>query len=198
MAKPFIVLDFDETLYSKDSLITFHLFCLLRNPLLLFWAPFQFAGFVLQKTKLISAQQFKNIYLLFLTFYSFQKINRLAAKFWAKEFPLNFNSELVFVVEENDPVAIITASPLIYFGPLIAKFPGIFFLGTQLKNTNGFYTIEGKNCKGPEKMVAFHKQFGPEAKIASAYSDSYSDQPLFDAATEAYLVKKGKLILLKK
>jgi len=198
MAKSFTVLDFDETLYSKDSLVTFHRFCVLRNPLLLLWAPFQVAGFILHKTGLISTQQFKNIFLLFLSFYSIQKINRLATQFWAKEFPLNFNPELIFVVEENEPVVIITASPLIYFGPLMDKFPGIFFIGTTLKNKNGFYIIDGKNCKGPEKLVAFYKQFGPEARIAAAYSDSYSDQPLFDAATEAYIVKKGQPALLKK
>jgi phosphoserine phosphatase len=198
MAKQFTVLDFDETLYSKDSLVTFHLFCLLRNPLLFAWLPVQLGGYVLHGLKLISTQQFKNIYILFLSFYSIGKIERLATRFWKKEFPLNFNPELVMVVEENDPVVIITASPLIYFGPLIAKFPGIFFIGTQLKNRNGFYSIDGKNCKGPEKIAAFHKQFGPDAKIFSAYSDSLSDQPLFDAATEAYFVEKGKITLLKK
>lgn len=193
MAKQYTVLDFDETLYNKDSLITIHRYFMRKNPLLLLWAPLQFSGFVLYRLKLISTSQFKNIFMLFFSFYSIRKIEKLAAAFWEKEFPASFNAELLQVVKDNKPVVIITASPLVYFTPLIQKFPGILFIGTRLKNKYGFYLIEGKNCKGKEKLVQFYLRFGENAAIASAYSDSITDQPLFDAAAHAYMIEKGTI-----
>lgn len=193
MAEQYTVLDFDETLYNKDSLITIYRHFIRSNPVLLLWAPLQFSGFVLHQLKLISTSQFKNIFMLFFSFYSIRKIEKLAAGFWEKEFPASFNPELLQVVKDNKPVVVITASPLIYLTPLIRKFPGIIFIGTRLKNNYGLYLIEGKNCKGEEKLIQFHLRFGKEASISSAYSDSITDQPLFDAAAHAYMIEKGMI-----
>jgi phosphatidylglycerophosphatase C len=197
MAEQYTVLDFDETVYQRDSMITFYLFCLQRNPLLALWLPVQAGGFILHSLRLISTKEYKNIFLLFLSFYSLQRIHHLAGLFWKKEFPQRFNPALLKVMQESRyPVVIITASPLIYFGPVKALFPGVIFIGTQLECPHGLYRITGENCKGAEKIVAFHRQLGSGAIIHSAYSDSLSDQPLFDAATFAYRVVRGAIIPL--
>jgi phosphoserine phosphatase len=193
MGNQYTVLDFDETLYKKDSLVAFHLFCVKQNPLLLLWFPLQFIAFLLHKMGLISTQRFKNTYLLFLSFYSVQTIENVAAKFWEKEHAEGFNDELLDIVNTNEDVVVITASPLIYFREVMERFPRTVFIGTELKRVGWFYIIDGKNCKGPEKLVRFYHYFGNNAVIHSAYSDSLSDQPLFDAAQHAFLIEKGAI-----
>lgn len=190
MDKPIILLDFDETLYRKDSLITFHLFCIRRYPILVIWLPLQVTCWLLHKLKLITTQQFKNCYLLFLAFRSVETIRDDAAVFWQQEYPKNFNPEILTLLHQPDTqCVVITASPTIYFQPLLPLLPAITLIGTELKTNNGIYIIDGKNCKGAEKVVAFRKQFPRQVTITQAYSDSLSDRPMLELAQQGFIVK---------
>jgi len=194
MVKPIVLLDFDGTLYRKDSLITFHLFCLCKYPILIIWIPFQVICWLLHLGKLISSQQFKNVYMLFLSFRSVETIEEDAAAFWKQEFPRKFNLKLLELLhnpEEN--YVIITASPIVYIKPLLQLLPLITLIGTEVKDINGFYVIDGKNCKGKEKIVAFRKKFPHPTTITKAYSDNHTDKPMLELAQNAFLVN-GDLI----
>ena len=64
--KELIIIDFDETLYKKDSLIAFCKFIYKKKPTQL-WAIFpQLIGSILHTFKLISTKKFKELFLLFL------------------------------------------------------------------------------------------------------------------------------------
>lgn len=194
MDNRFIIFDFDETLYRKDSLLTFHKFCVRHNPLLLCWLPLQLLGYILHAVKIISTQQFKNIYLLFLAFVSEDSIRRKAIKFWEEEYPKNFNQALLSVLNNSsDRIVIITASPVLYIQPLLSKLPSLTLLGTNLKKENGFYCINGKNCKGEEKVIRFQQEFGNDFVVTRSYSDSLSDAPILELAQEPYIVKEDNI-----
>lgn len=194
MDNRFIIFDFDETLYSKDSLLTFYRFCVRLNPLLLCWFPLQLAGYLLHALKLISTQQFKNCFLLFLAFHSEESIQQKAKLFWAREFPKTFNNELLSIIRNSsEHIVIITASPVLYIQPLLEKLPALTLLGTNLKKEMGLYVIDGKNCKGYEKVLRFRQTFGLDFIITKSYSDSLTDAPILGLANEPYLVK-GNLI----
>jgi phosphoserine phosphatase len=194
MGNQFIVLDFDKTLYRKDSLITFHLFCLHKNPLLICWFPFQLFSYLLHSTKLISTQQFKNCYLLFLAFFSEKAIQHKARLFWEREFPNQFNEELLSLISNSsERIVIITASPVLYIQPLLTKLPNLTLLGTNLKNEKGVYIIEGQNCKGNEKVIRFKQTFGNDCIISKAYSDCLTDLPILALANEAFIVNENDI-----
>ncbi len=127
---------------------------------------------------------------MFLAFRSVESIHQDATAFWQKEYPKHFNPRILDLLSHSDTqCVVITASPTIYFKPLLPLLPIITFLGTELKTNHGLYVIDGKNCKGPEKVVAFRKHFPQQVTIAQAYSDSLSDIPLLEMAQQGFLVK---------
>ncbi|MES2559910.1 MAG: HAD-IB family phosphatase [Bacteroidota bacterium] len=194
MDKPIILIDFDKTLYCKDSLITFHIFCIRKYPILVIWLPVQIISWLLHKLKLISTQQFKNCYLLFLAFRSIETIKEDATTFWEVEYSKNFNPKILALLHQPDTqCVVITASPTIYLQPLLKLLPPITLIGTEVQTTNGIYTVDGKNCKGTEKVVAFRKLFAQRVTITQAYSDSLSDTPMLELAQQGFMVK-GDLI----
>jgi HAD superfamily phosphoserine phosphatase-like hydrolase len=194
MGKRYIILDFDETLYLKDSLIAFHLFCLRKYPFIALWFPVQLVGYILHKATLISTQQFKNIYLLFLAFQSPARIQKNARQFWEKEFPVNFNTALLpLLAESPEDIVIITASPVLYIEPLLAKLPPLTLLGTHIKSHFGLYVIDGKNCKGHEKVLRFKQHFGNNFTVTKSFSDSLSDTPVLNLAEQAFIVKGNQV-----
>ena len=53
----------------------------------------------------------------------------------------------------------------------------------------------GKHCHGAAKTDFFRKHFG-DSPLATYYSDSLTDVPLFKLAERGYLVKGDKITLL--
>jgi HAD superfamily phosphoserine phosphatase-like hydrolase len=189
MDKPIILLDFDETLYRKDSLIQFHLFCIRKYPILLIWLPLQVCCWLLHRVQLMSTQQFKNCYLLFLAFRSVETIQQDAKAFWKAEYPRHFIPQVLNLLHSTDTYCVvITASPTMYIKPLLEMLPAITLIGTELKENNGIYVIDGKNCKGAEKVTAFRKHFPQQVTIKQAYSDSLSDTPMLQLAQQGFIV----------
>jgi phosphoserine phosphatase len=194
MDKEYIILDFDETLYYKDSLVAFHLYCIGKNPLLICWIPFQLLGYLLHKVNFISTQQFKNIFLLFFAFQSVRKIQQRAAAFWDREYPSSFQPTLLSLMEQApEHIVIITASPVLYIEPLLNKLPNHTLIGTNLKRRAGLYIIDGQNCKGIEKVIRFKQQFGKDSRVVQSYSDHLSDVPILQLATEGFIVKRDRI-----
>jgi phosphoserine phosphatase len=181
-----IVFDFDKTLYRKDSLTAFHRFVIRKDPRVLRWLPLQLCGAVLYLLRITDTQTFKNLYLCFLTGFSEEQITRLAELFWNQEFPGQFNTTLLQKVNRN--ALIITASPELYLFPLMPYLGNPQLIGTRLIREGHRYTIDGKNCKGDEKVSRLRLAF-PAAVVDEVYSDSYADQPLFDLASHAFLVR---------
>ncbi|MCU0441435.1 MAG: HAD-IB family phosphatase [Bacteroidia bacterium] len=195
MDNKYIILDFDKTLYTRDSLIHFYLFCVSKNPLLLFFFPMQLLGAVLYAFGIISTKQFKNLYLLFLSFKSESAIEESATLFWENQYPKHFNKELVNLIHRTEhQIVIITASPILYLKPIVKKFKNVKLIGTILTQRNGIYFIEGENCKGQQKVIEFKKIVNSNAEVIAAYSDSDSDKPILHLAQKSYKVKGQSVV----
>ncbi len=193
-----IIFDFDKTLYQKDSLITFHLFMIRRYPLVVLWLPLQAAGAVMYKLKILGTQQFKNLYLCYMAFFSENRIIQLAKEFWAIEYPKNFDIALMNIIQQHAAtIVIITASPEIYIKPLLETLHIRNLIGTVIKKRGAFYTISGANCKGEEKVKRLYEEFGKTIEIEAMYTDSMSDLPLLRIATHPFLIDKGRIVPFK-
>ncbi len=190
--KELIVIDFDETLYKKDSLIEFCKFIYKKKPSQL-WAilPQLIAG-ILHAFKLISTKKFKELFLLFLYGIKEEEVKTLAKEFWDNTGMEYFNANVTALFNRKEyRIICISASPELYLQPILEVYQ-IELIGTQLSYIENKYKIVGENCKGEEKVNRLKKYLQTDdLPIAESYSDSITDMPLFKLSKNAYLVDEN-------
>lgn len=179
------VYDFDRTIYQGDCTLDFYIFCLGKYPLIIKWWPKQCYAIFLYKIKRISKTQMKERFYNFLR--DINNIEILVNEFW--------NKNIVKIMEwylqqQKADDLIISASPEFLLRPICKKLGVRFLIASKVNDKNGNYI--GENCYGQEKVNRFIKEY-PNEKINDFYSDSYSDTPLAQLATRAYLVKNGRI-----
>lgn len=192
------VFDFDGTIYKKDSLIEFAKFVYKTNPWRIFFVVIQGFALLLHTFKLISTTQFKQTFLIYLIGLS-SKLNNLIDEFWKKEFPVNFNPEVLSMLAnaKNDEVICITASPDFMFTRLTKQLHLTKCISTVTTIKNGNIKILGKNCRGEEKIKRLQKEFPNGYILNLAISDNKDDFKLLSSAKTAYQVINNNITLLK-
>ncbi len=178
------VYDFDGTIYHGDCTIDFYLWNLKRNPKLLRFLPIQMEGALNYIFKRINKAQFKE------SFFSFLKgINCEYAipLFWDR---YECKIETWYLNQKRRDDQVISASPEFLLSEICRRLDIERPIGSIINHQTG--TINGKNCKGMEKVDRFLQKYSLES-IDSFYSDSLSDTPLASYSKYAFLVKHGKL-----
>lgn len=181
--------DFDKTVYPADSGSEFWLYCLKKHPSIIRHLPSQIVAIVRFLFKKISLTQFKGDFFCFLKSVDAQKEAEL---FWQerqdKIFPW-------FVPKENDVKTVVcSASPEFEISPILKKLGADVIIGTRMDPKTG--KIQGKNCKGEEKVVRIKEQL-PDFVFRNGYTDNpKSDAPLLSLAQNKFLIKDGKIIPL--
>lgn len=188
------VYDFDKTIYQKDCSIEFWKYCLLKKKILIFILPYQVLMFFFNKIGLISIEKCKEEFFSFLKFFQKNEIEKLVFDFWRKEI-INLNEELKNIILKSEIKNIcISASPEFLIRIPCEKLGINLIMGTKYSlNT---YKIDGKNCKGKEKIKRLNLE-KTDYIIENFYSDSLSDLPLFELAQHKYLVKNTKIETLE-
>ncbi len=182
--------DFDKTVYPVDSGSEFWLYCLKKHPKILKHLPFQLYSAAKFLFKKITLTQFKGDFFCFLK--SFDALKE-AEEFWqerqTKIFPW-------FNPRENDVKTVIcSASPEFEISPILKKLGADVIIGTKMNPKTG--EIEGKNCKGEEKVNRIKSQL-PDYEFRNAYTDNpKSDAPLLSLAQNKFLIKDGEIIPIK-
>lgn len=188
------VYDFDKTIYKKDCSIEFWRFCLKKKKNLIFLLPYQILIFILYKIKIVTIEKFKEIFFIFIKFINVEDLEKFLSEFWEKEI-FNLNSELKYFIKNSKIKNIcISASPEFLIKDPCKKLNIDIIIGTNYNLET--YKIDGKNCKGKEKVKRLNERLDIYT-IENFYSDSLSDLPLFELASNKYLVKKSKITLLK-
>src|ERR1700761_2419614 len=86
---------------------------------------------------------------------------------------------------EHVRLVIVTASPDLIVAPFARGLGADAVLGTKLafdnqdRVTGGF---DGRNCRGPEKVVRLTAAFGPDVRLKAAYGDTGGDKEMLAAA----------------
>lgn len=180
-----IIYDFDKTIYSKETSIEFIKFFLKKYPK---YIP----KFLLNLCKIIpnihNLKKTKNI------FFSILKdldLTPIINEFWKKEikniYPY-FSDEIKNNKKEAQKLILISASPDFLLEKLYKDLGFDILIATKYVD----YKMEGKNCKGIEKVNRLNELGNFE--ILKFYSDSLSDKPIFDLAKEKITIKNGKKI----
>jgi phosphatidylglycerophosphatase C len=196
--KELIIIDFDETLYKKDSLIAFCKFIYKKKPSQIWAVIPQIIGSVFYLLKLIDTKKYKELFLLFLYGLKENEVSQFAKEFWDNTGMENFNSTITALFNRKEyRIICISASPELYLKPILEVYQ-IELIGTRIGLERNRYKIIGENCKGSEKANRLREYLNTsEVQIAESYSDSLSDLPLFKLSKKGFLIdENGKANLL--
>ena len=178
------VYDFDGTLYHGDSTIHFWFYCLARKPALLRYLPRQGRAVLMLALRRWDLTRTKSEFFAYLTGID---VPAMAEAFWAC--PATVKRLMPWFCPEDSelPVVIISASPELTLRPLLARWPTVRLIGTQVNPATG--QLLGRNCKGTEK-VARLAALVPDAQIRAMYTDDLrADAPLLRLAQQRFHVR---------
>lgn len=191
--KTLAMFDFDETITTKDTLISGVKSVV--SPLRFKSGMAVVALFLpLFKKKKISSTTMKNI--VSFVFFKGQKVSTIK-----KRSQTYLNERVSKIIdpwhwerfmwhkEKGHEIVVVTASFDLWVDQW-ANEQGIPAICTNLKQKNGRYTgsIVGQNCYDEEKIIRVKNQYDLDSYGAIyAYTDSMTDKCLLDAATDAYL-----------
>lgn len=113
---------------------------------------------------------------------------KFAVKFWDKNMK---RIKSWYLEQKRDDDVVVSASPYFLINEACKRL-GVKCIATDL-DTHA--RLHGKHCHGEMKVEAYKKVFG-DKPLATYYSDSLSDTPMFKFADKGYLVKGDKVTLL--
>ncbi len=183
------IYDFDKTIYDGDSSLDFYFFCVKRKKYLIFNIVKVIGAYFLYFLKIKNKTYVKEVFFSFLK--AFKDIDKVVKEFWQ----VNKKKVKQFYLEKdhrND--IIISASPYFLLKPITKELKVKDLIASDVNKKNGKFTKA--NCKG-EVKVTYLKEKYIDIKVLEVYTDSYSDQPLIDLASKAYLVDKNKITKIK-
>ena len=192
-----VVFDLNQTFYNKSSKEEFYKFVCSKRPKRLRFI-FEMLYFkILSKLNLIRQTEFKENFFNYLDELPPEKIEVYAEEYWRREYPKNFNPEIKELLdkarESGQQIICATGALEVYVKPLFEIFPVDAFFGTKATYDGKTYKVQGKACKGEEKVKRLKQHFKDlPFTITESYSDKKED--LFKLTQRPFLVKKGKLV----
>jgi phosphatidylglycerophosphatase C len=87
-------------------------------------------------------------------------------------------------------LAIVTASPEDIVAPFARGLGADVLIATRLKvDSEGRLTgaLDGRNCRGPEKVRRLYQVFGPDMNLVEAYGDTRGDREMLSVATTGHM-----------
>ena len=88
---------------------------------------------------------------------------------------------------QNARLVIVTASPEFLVSPFARGLGAEALIGTRLKFTASDLasgTLDGPNCRGPEKVTRLRQMFGEDVALDAAYGDSDGDTAMLALAEQ--------------
>ena len=191
-----VVFDLNGTFYEKSSKDEFYKFICSKRPKRLKYLLQMGYYKLLLKVNQIRQTEFKENFFNYLDDFPPQTVEKYAREFWEREFPQNFNKELLKKFTDfkakNIVVFCATGGLELYVKPLFDIYKIDGFSGTRVKYDGHTYLVQGEACKGEEKINRLEKFLdGQSYRIIEAYSDSKEE--ILDRAEKAYLIKDGKI-----
>ncbi|HPO49991.1 MAG TPA: HAD-IB family hydrolase [Spirochaetota bacterium] len=198
--------DIDLTLIKKDSFLLFLLFMIKKEPLRLFFLPYILFISFLRIFRLVSMEFFKQSWLLFIKGIEKKKLDALSKVFFERVVKNYVKPGVEDYIDklksEGYAIVFATASFEFYIKYIKEYFDADYFFGTKIifKNDKASARIDGKNCKGSEKITRIiqildKNQIDIENSIS--FSDSKTDLPFLELCSKFFYVNPKKWEVLK-
>jgi len=179
------VFDFDHTIYDGDVTIDFYLYCLKRQPLLIYYFPEQILHLLKYVLKKEEKTQFKSHFFCFLK--GLKAIDLVVEEFWE----VHFNKIKPWYLKKTTPYdVIISASPEFLLKSIGTRLKVYDIIASDIDPYTGLFN--GVNCYGEEKVHRYKLKY-PNHTINNFYSDSLSDLPLAKIAFQSCLVQGDQI-----
>ncbi|MFB9328451.1 HAD-IB family hydrolase [Paenibacillus aurantiacus] len=192
---PVALFDIDHTLIRRDSMLLFVRYGLAKKPSTVVHLAAMGFFTALSKLKLVPLERAKSAF--------FQAIRHMdeddLAAFYTQHLEpaiyLEAREEMRRRKAEGCHILLVTASPDAYmkYFERLPEVDGV--IGTRLarRGTRYLNRIEGRNCKGEEKVLRIREYCGSKGIAIDpdrsyAYSDSLSDLPMFDLVRHRYWI----------
>ncbi len=191
-----LVFDLNGTFYNKSSKTEFYKFILKKRPKRIKYLGQMLYFQLLSTLNIINKTDFKENFFRYLNDFPPYKVEELAREYWAREYPKNFNNNLISRFDaakrQGFKIICITGGIELYVKPLFDLYPIDLLIATKANYENGKYVIDGLACKNEEKVDRLNEHFNGEPfKLIEAYSDSKEE--ILDLAENPFLIKNGKI-----
>ena len=179
--------DFDDTILKGNSMVRFSMFCTLRLPYLIVFIPVLLVACLLRVVRILN----KNRYLHMISWFValVPRAEKFANKFWDKNMK---HIKSWYLAQRSDDDLVISASPQFLAGEACRRL-GIRCVGSPLSPKSA--RLHGEHVYAEQKVQTYKDNFGDEP-LATYYSDSLSDTPMFEFAEKGYFVSGEDVILL--
>jgi phosphatidylglycerophosphatase C len=197
--KKLAIYDIDYTILNRDSLVLFFWYCLKRNPAKIIYLPLLAIMTPLFLMRIISMERFKGAWVLFVKNMTESQLDKLAKSFYLECIVPAIKDDVLQQIrnirKKGYTIVLATASFEFYMKYLSEKIEADYLFGTLLvkKGKRVQAKIDGKNCKGKEKIkriTAVIPRDTIDTAKSVAFTDSRSDLPFLDLASKLYMVKK--------
>ena len=178
--------DFDNTIMRGNSTRRFSLYCTVRFPYLIFFTPVILLASILRALHIISKNKYLHMLELFVALVP--NVEKHVVKFWDRNMK---RIQPWYLEKRRDDDIIISASPFFIVVEACRRL-GVACIATNL-DTHA--RLHGKHAYGQEKVSMYKNVYG-DTPLASYYSDSMTDIPMFKFAGKGYYVKNNQITLL--
>lgn len=186
--------DFDNTIYSGESIFDFFKFCLTKDVQLYIYFPEVLMRLIQYKLNLLTDRKiYKTAEKIINSFMkrNNHKIDELVEEFWAKN-RKKLKPKFLNMLKNDD--LIITGCPKFLIDYIKDDLKVNNIISTEFDfKTNKIKFI----CLGENKVDAFNKKF-KNKKIEKFYTDSLTDIPFMKLAKESYFVLGNKITKINK
>lgn len=201
--KKLAIFDIDYTITKKETLMELFKYSIkIDKKNIRFLPRAVFCGFMYM-LKLYDERMVKEKFLKFIDGIKEEELAELVRRFYKDKLKSILYDDALNMMRklknEGYDIYLISASPEFYVKEFydIAEVDKI--IGTKFNFTNGIFTrkMEGKNCKGEEKVrrlkeVLKEENIEVDFKESYMFSDSLSDKPLLDLVGKPYLINYKK------
>lgn len=180
------IYDFDNTIYEGDTSKDILIYSLKKHPILVLKSLKEAKK--LEKEYKAGKVEFERVKeTLFSFLFKIENLDDYLNEFVEKHFK---KIKSFYIHQMRDEDLVISASYELWVNKFCKKL-GIRYVIATKTNKDGY--IEGKNCKGVEKLKRLASTI-PNARILESYSDSSSDIPILEVAIKPFVVEGEKVI----
>ena len=203
--------DIDYTITRKETLMEFYKYIVSRDIKNIKFLPRALYSGAMYGVGIYDEKRVKESFLKFIENIEEKQLAILTKEFYHDRLSKILYKDAVDMIKklknEGYMVILISASPEFYIKEFYAIDEVDLIIGTRFKFENGKFirSMDGKNCKGEEKVrrlktVLKEKNIEADFKNSYMFSDSLSDKPLLDLVGNPYLInykKKHEIEILK-
>ena len=201
--KKLAIFDIDYTITRKETLMEFFKYLISKDIKNVRFLPRALYSGLMYGIKVYDEKRVKEAFLKFIENIDEKELALLTRKFYDERLSTILYSDAVKMIKDLKSqgymVILISASPEFYIKEFYAIKEVDLIIGTRFKFKDGKFIrqMDGKNCKGAEKVIRLNqvlKEKNIEADFINSYmfSDSLSDKPLLDLVGNPYLINYKK------